>query len=107
MEIKNSLLNNVDAYRTRLENQPDAASQRARQGAAVRPGAQGDRISLSPEALLRTEAHAAVSAAPDVRADKVNAIKERIASGEYSVDSQNIARKLLQSDALLAGTLKE
>ncbi len=109
MEIKNSLLKNTDLYRSKLDSaQETAASVRTREsGVAEQTAPQGDRVSLSPEARLHTAAFASANSAPDVRQDKVDAVKERIASGEYAVDSKSIAQKLLNTDALLAGTLKE
>lgn len=39
----------------------------------------------------------AVAATPDVRLDKVNDIKERIASGTYNVSAKDLADKLIDS----------
>lgn len=39
----------------------------------------------------------AVAATPDVRLDKVNDIKERIASGTYNVSAKDLAEKLIDS----------
>lgn len=109
MEIKNDLLKQTDTYRSNLnETQNTAAARRAAQSSPENAAkAQGDRVSVSPEALLRTEAYKAANAAPEVRQEKVDSIKEKISSGTYTVDSKNIAKKLLESDAFLAGTLKE
>ena len=113
MEIKNSLLRNLDPYRNKIDSKEAAASGGAGRSKGPAPGqtqgqasaAQGDRVSLSSSALLHTTAHAAASGAPDVRQEKVDALKERVASGEYTVDSRKVAEKLLESEALLAGTL--
>lgn len=106
MEIKNSLLKTVDPYRNRIDQKSGDAPDRAQSAAGQTP-AQGDRVSLSPSALLHTTAHAAATAAPDVRQGKVDALKERIAQGDYVVDTKKVALKLLESEALLAGTLRE
>ena len=103
MEIKNTLQKLADPYRTQIENTPREGRANT-QAAEAQP--KGDRVSLSPEALLRTEAYSAAMNAPDVRAAKVNDIKERVASGEYKVDAKNIAAKLLQSETDLAGAVK-
>lgn len=105
MKINNKMPQNLDPYgqMQRLENdqriqskvQPDASPQ------------QGDRINLSSEALLHTTAHTAASNAPEVRQEKVNELKERIASGNYTIDAENIAKKLLQEERLLGQTLAE
>ncbi len=102
MEIKNTLARVVDPYaQARIEgNEKDARKETAKAAPAA-----GDRISLSPEALLRTAAHSAVTQAPDVRREKVDAIKEKVVSGQYTVDSKNIAAKLLADEGALAKSI--
>lgn len=108
MEIKNTLLKQIDPYRSKIDSKSDAASGRGRaSGEASSAPAQGDRVSLSPSALMHTVAHAAATRAPEVRQEKVDAIKDRLANGEYAIDSKAIAKKLLETDALLAGTLEQ
>ena len=41
-------------------------------------------------------AKAAVQAAPDIRQEKVDAIKQQLASGTYSVSGQDIAEHLVE-----------
>ncbi len=104
MEIKNTLARVVDPY---AQARIDGAEKDGRkEAAATQAPAKGDRISLSPEALLRTAAHSAATQAPDVRREKVDAIKERVAAGEYTVDSRKIATKLLADENALAGSLQ-
>lgn len=55
-----------------------------------------DRVSLSPEAKLA--ASQAAEAAASQRQFKVNEIKEQVDNGTYEVDSQHIAKKLIQKD---------
>lgn len=106
MEIKNSLIPNADPYRANLDKaRADRHAVRANPESAGR--SQGDVVTVSSEAVLRTEAYRAAGAAPDIRREKVDRIKESIASGAYAPDSRTIARKILESDAFLAGTLGE
>ena len=108
MEIKNALLKQADLYRSKIEIKADAASSLPRNASETPSSSiQGDRVSLSPSALMHTVAHAAASRAPEVRQEKVDAIKERFASGEYAIDSKLIAKRLLEIDALLASTLDQ
>lgn len=110
MEIKNALLRNLDPYRNKIDSKDEAAGSAARKaGTQGQPAASamGDRVSLSSSALLHTTAHAAVGAAPEVRQGKIDAIKELVATGNYQIDSRKVAEKLIQSEALLAGTLGE
>lgn len=100
MEIKNNL-NPLDPYtQTKLTNatQTNQAANRAAAGAAAPARESGDRVSLSPEAKLRTEAFTSAMGAPDVRAEKVAALKAQVQSGEYQVDSKAVAAKILQEE---------
>lgn len=100
MEIKNTF-NPLDPYSQTKLNSANLASQIARSKAAENTAARtetGDRVSLSPEAKLRTEAYSSAMSAPDVRAEKVAALKASVQSGEYQVDSKAVASKLLQEE---------
>lgn len=63
----------------------------------------GDHSTLSDEAKLRAEAFSSAMAAPETRTEKVAAIKARLDSGEYTIDTKQIALKLLSEDAELLG----
>ena len=54
-----------------------------------------DEFSISSFAKDLQVAKAALSEAPDVRADKVSALKEAYEAGTYNVSSQAIADKLV------------
>lgn len=98
MEIKNTL-NPLDPYsRTSLAGTKNETTPRTAQAATAAQGETGDRISLSPEAKLRTEAFTSAMNAPDLRTEKVAAIKARVDSGEYAPDSKVIAAKLLAGE---------
>ena len=100
MEIKNTL-NPIDPYtQARVNNAgktPQTAN-RAPHNAPVSGKETGDRVSLSPEAKLRTEAFTSAMNTPDVRAEKVSELKARVQSGEYTIDSKAIAAKLLEEE---------
>jgi negative regulator of flagellin synthesis FlgM len=55
----------------------------------------GDTLEVSARGRELAKAQQAVDAAPDVRADKVADIKQRIADGTYHVSADVLARKLL------------
>jgi flagellar biosynthesis anti-sigma factor FlgM len=57
------------------------------------------RVELSSRSRELHQALAAANAAPDVRADKVNDAKARIAQGTYSVKAESIARGILDTKA--------
>jgi len=57
----------------------------------------GTKDAFTPSALATdfNVARRAVAASPDVRADRVNDIIERINSGEYNVSAADVARKII------------
>jgi len=68
-------------------------------------GASSEKVSLSPESLLLQEGVATAKASPDVRTEKVAALKAAISSGTYKVDAHAVADKMLEShleESLLA-----
>lgn len=99
MEIKNISL---ETYRSRMEQTDSAFRSReagaARAGSSPASASHGDRVSVSRDAMLRTEAFSAAMSASDVRREKVDAIKEELASGRYKIDNRRIAEKLVQSE---------
>lgn len=59
---------------------------------------QGDRVSVSQNAILLTEARRTAQATPDVRQEKVDALKEQVASGTYSINTTQLASNLLKEE---------
>lgn len=58
-----------------------------------------DKVSFSNIGKDIHVAKAALANVPDVREDKVNAIKEQIANGTYSVSPESFADKLMSAFA--------
>ena len=56
-----------------------------------------DSLEISRVGRDMQVAKAAVAAAPDVRKDRVAAIKAALANGTYSVSDEDLANKLLES----------
>lgn len=56
-----------------------------------------DAVSFSDEAKSLSAARQAVQDAPDVRQDKVEAIKQAIADGTFQVSARDLARKLIDA----------
>ncbi|MEZ4520614.1 MAG: flagellar biosynthesis anti-sigma factor FlgM [Thermomicrobiales bacterium] len=54
-----------------------------------------DSVDISGEAAFRSRALEAVREAPDVREDRVQALRQAIASGNYNVTSADLAAHLL------------
>ena len=64
------------------------------------PAARDDTVALSalPEVIKTTAAR--LSAEPAVDETRVRSIKDALARGEYQIDAERIARKLIDSDNL-------
>ena len=56
---------------------------------------QSSQVQISDEAKLMRQAADAVRSMPEVRADRVAALKKQIAEGTYHVDSADIADRLV------------
>ena len=56
-----------------------------------------EHIAISSKAKDIQQATEAVNAAPDIRIEKVDRVKEQIANGSYSVSSQQLAEKILEN----------
>jgi negative regulator of flagellin synthesis FlgM len=55
-----------------------------------------DSVEISSEALNLKDMEAAAMNAPDVREEKISAIKAQIDSGTYKISSERIARQLIE-----------
>lgn len=59
--------------------------------------------SISSKARELASAKAVANSAPDVREDKIAALKQRIASGAYHVDADKIADRLVDDHIKMSG----
>lgn len=55
-----------------------------------------DRVDISGEGRDMAALMSAISKMPDIRTDKVNAIKKAIEAGNYNIDAAKIADKILK-----------
>lgn len=76
--------------------QADLGSSGAQKTEGVTGSLRSDQVALSQRALDMQLARKALADVPAVRQDKVQTLKARIESGEYQVDSREVARKLLE-----------
>lgn len=75
--------------------QTDATGVRAQQRAAT----ERDLVELSADAKDIENAHEFSKTLPEVRAEKIAAIKEKVDTGSYNVDGRNVAAFMLQQAA--------
>jgi negative regulator of flagellin synthesis FlgM len=89
-------ISQVNAQQSLRATQAVAAMRaNAARSQASATGRQPDVVSLSDTARALDGARQAASSAPDVREDRVAALKAAIASGTYPVDNRQLARSML------------
>ena len=97
----------LSLYRQQLEQQQETGrtgeQQQQRQAQATPQQGQTDSAHFSAEARLLAEARNAAATAPDVREDKVAALRAQVQDGTCKPNSATIARNLLQEDMAVFG----
>jgi negative regulator of flagellin synthesis FlgM len=63
----------------------------------------GDRVDLSPSFRMIKKIEQVALSAPDIRADKVAALKKKVESGTYQVNSDEVAGKMLKEALIELG----
>ncbi len=73
------------------------SSAKSKAAKAKKDGAspEGDKVELSSLAKDVSKARAEVDRTPDIRTEKVESLKEKVNSGEYKVDPDKVAQKLV------------
>lgn len=61
---------------------------------AAKPAPQGDRLELSDQAQTLAKARQTLQAQPEVRAEKVQALRASVENGTYQVPHAQLARRL-------------
>ncbi len=77
----------------------DQASHKPQRAEAPR----GDKVQLSDDAKMMAQAHGVASETPDVRAEKVAALREQVQNGTYEIDNRKVAEGILKEDMGLFG----
>ena len=85
----------MDAYSA--VNQVYQTNMQTKKETVEKKTSRDDKIEISQVGKDMTVAKKAISEAPDLREDKVKAIKEQMEAGTYSVSSEAIADKLINS----------
>ena len=95
MEI-NKLIGELNPYAKKKVGDNQSAGSSSRSSRADQQSS--DKVNLSSEAKLRGAALQTASTAPDVRAEKVRELKEKVRNGTYQPDIRKAARNLLRDD---------
>ncbi len=97
MEI-NKALNGLDSYQAKLEKAEADAKAKKEKAAKGKESGESDTVRVSPEAKLRVEAYKTAASSGDIRQEKVDEIKAKIANGTYEIDAKKIAEKIIKED---------
>ena len=89
----------IDAYNA--VNQIYQTSQIRKGKATAKKSSASDKFEISDTARTYQTARTAVSAASDVREDKIADIKARMAAGTYNISSEAVADKILNNISTL------
>lgn len=81
-----------------IESQLEGHATHRAKGSAQKPATDGQTASvdISDDAKLMKKTADLVHEAPDIRKEKVEALKKAIASGNYQVDAEAVADRILQ-----------
>ncbi|GAU09628.1 flagellar biosynthesis anti-sigma factor FlgM [Desulfoplanes formicivorans] len=90
----------IDQYKTSSLTQANKAKPSPPEGQAE---SAADTISLSNKGKLLQTAQETANASPGIREDKVEILKDQVASGTYTTDAGNIARNMLQEELDIMG----
>jgi len=92
-------INPIQVYR---QVQQTTLNRQTKTDKAAPSSAQGrqDALTLSEEAQVLAEAMKRAQDAPDVRGEKVTALKQQIDQGTYQADSRQVAESLLRHAGL-------
>lgn len=95
--VNNNTLSNNRASESNPNQSGDPATRSADLAADNSPK---DNVELSPQALSMTSLEARINEAPDVDTARVESIRQSIENGNYKIDANDIADKLLNTDAV-------
>lgn len=66
-------------------------------------GVAGDRVEISPQSRDLQRVRQVLAQTPDVRAEKVAALKKAVAEGRYHVNAEEIATKMVREILVESG----
>lgn len=84
-------------------NQADSSNQAEKQRLSQKvedKSLSPDKVELSAQSKEMQKIHEVLQTTPDVRAEKVAALKKRIEEGQYEVDSEALAEKMIKESIL-------
>jgi negative regulator of flagellin synthesis FlgM len=92
--VDKNYLVNIESYRNNGVEKKNSDQQPVKQTKAA---SNGDKVALSPQARQIQEARVIIDSLPDVRQDKIDELKSRIANNTYEIDAKKIAEKMIDT----------
>ena len=59
-----------------------------------------DALNISSESKIKQRAMQAAKQSPDIRTDKIDALKERISAGTYNISNDEVAERIIEQAIL-------
>jgi negative regulator of flagellin synthesis FlgM len=102
MDIK-KILGGVNPYaQSKVDKGEGSAAttkaEKAKAKAKNQAASTGDRVSVSSDSKLVAEAAKVASESPDVRVDRVEALRNQVQAGTYNPDPRRIAEKMVEGE---------
>lgn len=95
MRIDNNMMSGMDTLeQTSRKKNVEKVSANDKQNSSV---VESDEVSISEKGKDVSEMTSTLKEMPDVRADKVAELKERIANGTYNISGKDIASKIINT----------
>ncbi|WP_242347142.1 flagellar biosynthesis anti-sigma factor FlgM [Mucispirillum schaedleri] len=95
MRINNNMMSGMDTLeQTSRKKNVEKVSANDKQNSSV---VESDEVSISEKGKDVSEMTRTLKEMPDVRADKVADLKERIANGTYNISGKDIASKIINT----------
>jgi negative regulator of flagellin synthesis FlgM len=70
---------------------------------AGKAGVAGDKVEISSQSRDLKKIHDVLAQTPDIRSEKVAALKQAVAEGRYQVSAENIAAKMVREILVESG----
>lgn len=99
-----SQVSNADVSRVKVTRAPGKTDKSGEAAAPAKTDSSGAvNAEISTKAKELAKAKAVASQAPDVREDKIAALKAKIAEGKYNVDADAVADRLVDDHLKMSG----
>ncbi|MCX8043191.1 MAG: flagellar biosynthesis anti-sigma factor FlgM [Desulfobacterota bacterium] len=93
-------IHNEESIRTVEQLRKSTAEQTAKTRKISTPSTDGDHVELSDKAREFSRIKDVLETVPDVRSDKVKALSEAVERGTYTVDTRDVAGKIIRESII-------